>query len=87
VQPAALPVQIASYTFTPSNGTLSGSIWIKNIAYVKVVQLFYSDTTPSFLPQYVFSASYSNSVANGYEVWKFSGTNKVLGAKSQVSFP
>ncbi|KAJ3413138.1 hypothetical protein HDV05_008476 [Chytridiales sp. JEL 0842] len=82
--PTSKEVQISSYTFNPSNGSLSGQIWVRNIAFVKVVQLFYSDASSLFSPEFVFNATYARAAADGYEVWKFEGSSEKLGPKSEI---
>ncbi|KAJ3410352.1 Alpha-amylase A type-1/2 [Chytridiales sp. JEL 0842] len=82
--PTSKQVQISSYTFTPSTGSISGAIWVRNIAFAKVVQLFYSDPTPVFSPNFVFNASYSSTTPSGYEIWRFSGSSARLGPNSQI---
>ncbi|KAH7020490.1 glycoside hydrolase superfamily [Ilyonectria destructans] len=66
----ATQVSLISYTYTDS--TLAGSIKIQNIAYTKVVSVFWAaGSTWMSTP---ISASYSTGPdSTGYETWTFSG--------------
>ncbi|KAL7273623.1 hypothetical protein RUND412_003498 [Rhizina undulata] len=70
LQKRSTQVSLISYTY--SNNVLAGSINIQNIAYDKVVGVYWAvgdswTSTP-------ISASYSVSGSDGYETWVFSGT-------------
>ncbi|KAF3219913.1 hypothetical protein TWF679_010369 [Orbilia oligospora] len=65
-------VQVSLNSYAYSNNILSGSINIQNIAYQKVVSVYWAQGnnwqgTP-------IKAVYSSGPVNGYETWVFSGT-------------
>ncbi|KAF3318176.1 hypothetical protein TWF173_008911 [Orbilia oligospora] len=65
-------VQVSLNSYAYSNNILSGSINIQNIAYQKVVSVYWAQGnnwqgTP-------MKAVYSSGPVNGYETWVFSGT-------------
>ncbi|KAJ3215893.1 hypothetical protein HDU67_010195 [Dinochytrium kinnereticum] len=64
--------RVRSYTF--SNQTLSGEIWVKDLAFTKEVSVVYSGATGNFdNGGGVIQASYKEDGGNGYQVWKFEG--------------
>ncbi|KAF8705364.1 Alpha amylase, catalytic domain, partial [Rhizoctonia solani] len=66
-------VKLQSYTL--NGNSFSGSIYIKNIAYQKVVTVIYSNAANSWVSGQSVSASYSGSISgSNYETWTFSGT-------------
>ncbi|KAJ3139801.1 hypothetical protein HK100_010978 [Physocladia obscura] len=66
-------VEVESYGYT--SGTLSGVIWVQNIAYVKIVQVIYSTTGSNWNNNLnVINATYQASQSNGYETWIFSAS-------------
>ncbi|KAI9024411.1 glucoamylase A precursor [Phycomyces nitens] len=71
---AAVPaseVKLESYTY--SNNVLAGKIYVKNIAYAKVVTVYYSDSSDQW--SYNAAASYSEGISGtNYEYWTFSTT-------------
>ncbi|KAJ3388767.1 glycoside hydrolase 15 protein [Entophlyctis sp. JEL0112] len=70
--PSSTPVQVENYAY---NGEfLSGTIWIENIAYTKVVQVFYSTAASVWSDSQVIAASYQAANSNGYETWTFNGS-------------
>ncbi|KFY94406.1 hypothetical protein V498_03883 [Pseudogymnoascus sp. VKM F-4517 (FW-2822)] len=65
----ATQVSLNSYTFL--NNVLAGSIHVQNIAYTKVVGIYWAvGSTWSSSP---ITASYSAASTTGYETWVFSG--------------
>ncbi|KAJ3272027.1 hypothetical protein HDU76_010961, partial [Blyttiomyces sp. JEL0837] len=72
----ALPtatVQVSSYSYT--NGVLSGTITVKNLAYTKTVSVYYQDGNGVWSTSNYFSASYVGPVAgtsSAFEYWSFS---------------
>ncbi|KAG8710734.1 hypothetical protein FRC09_020951 [Ceratobasidium sp. 395] len=66
-------VQLQNYTLNGS--AFSGNIYIKNLAYTKVVTVTYSNAANSWVSGQSISASYSYSISgSSYELWTFSGT-------------
>ncbi|KAG6914997.1 hypothetical protein DXG01_014011 [Tephrocybe rancida] len=66
-------IQLQNYTLVGQ--TLSGNIYIKNLAYDKVVTAIYSDATNTWVAGQSISASYSYSISgSAYEIWTFTGT-------------
>ncbi|KAJ3194000.1 glycoside hydrolase 15 protein [Entophlyctis luteolus] len=68
--------------------TFSGTIWIKNIAFAKSVQVFYSTMDGVWSDSQNIAAKYSAANANGYETWTFVGWVVSIGqfyVKYQVS--
>ncbi|KAJ3099881.1 hypothetical protein HDU97_002710 [Phlyctochytrium planicorne] len=55
------------------NGIFSGEVQIKNIAYNKVVNLFYSLPDNDFSAGLYLPLNYGSSNADGTETWKFRG--------------
>ncbi|KAJ7924576.1 hypothetical protein B0H13DRAFT_1706548 [Mycena leptocephala] len=75
VPPDSVNVQLQDFTL---NGTLfSGHIFIKNIAFVKLVNVFYSNATdffPSNASVQGIAASFNASIpGTNFETWVFSG--------------
>ncbi|KAI8849815.1 Six-hairpin glycosidase-like protein [Chytridium lagenaria] len=81
--PASGEVVLQTYSFDSDNNQFTGSIWVKNLAFNKVVQVFYSTPTVQWSPSQFVNAAYSRSAANGYEVWSFNAAPASLGAGSQ----
>ncbi|KAJ3094709.1 glycoside hydrolase 15 protein [Phlyctochytrium planicorne] len=77
------PVILQSFSYDADTNVVSGSIWIKNIAFSKAVQGFYSTPTAEWSTTQFFSASYSSPADNGFEVWTFSATPAKFGPGSQ----
>ncbi|KAJ6550275.1 hypothetical protein B0H19DRAFT_1237225 [Mycena capillaripes] len=80
VPPDSINVELQDFTL---NGTLfSGHIYIKNIAFVKLVNVFYSDATdffPTNASEQGIAASFNASIPNtNFETWAFSG---LIGSK------
>ncbi|KAJ3103226.1 Alpha-amylase A type-1/2 [Phlyctochytrium planicorne] len=77
--PTSGNILLQKFSHDPSTGTLSGSLWVNNLAFTKIVRVFYSNpsgtgwTTANFV-----DASYSSSAASNQEVWNFSVTNSAL---------
>ncbi|KAI5793155.1 glycoside hydrolase superfamily [Geopyxis carbonaria] len=65
--------QVSLLTQSYSNNVLSGTINIQNIAYDKVVAVYWA-VGSSWSDSQKISASYSASGSSGYETWTFSGT-------------
>ncbi|CAE6369313.1 unnamed protein product [Rhizoctonia solani] len=66
-------VKLQSYTL--NGNSFSGSIYVKNIAYQKVVTVIYSNAANTWVSGQSVSASYSGSISgSNYETWTFSGT-------------
>ncbi|KAJ3312958.1 hypothetical protein HDU76_002754 [Blyttiomyces sp. JEL0837] len=68
-------VQVANYNYNPQTKTLSGQIEIQNIAYTKVVTVYYKDGNGVWSNSNAVSANYQgplslNGVSN-YEIWGF----------------
>ncbi|KAJ6526784.1 hypothetical protein B0H19DRAFT_1275622 [Mycena capillaripes] len=75
VPPDSVNVLLQDFTL---NGTLfSGHIYVKNIAFVKVVNVFYSSATdffPSNASEQGIAASFNASIpGTNFETWVFSG--------------
>ncbi|KAG8681645.1 glycoside hydrolase 15 protein, partial [Ceratobasidium sp. 423] len=67
--------EIKLQNYTLSGSSFSGYIYIKNIAYAKVVTVIYSNAANSWVSGQSISASYSGSISgSNYETWAFSGT-------------
>ncbi|KAI8138346.1 glucoamylase [Fennellomyces sp. T-0311] len=70
----SVPIKLESYTY--SDNVFAGRIFIRNIAYTKVVKVFWSDESGNWNGNgnYV-DASYSGSISGtNYEYWEFSTT-------------
>ncbi|CAZ83956.1 unnamed protein product [Tuber melanosporum] len=67
----ATQVSLISWTFT--DNVLSGSVRIQNIAYRKVVTVFYA-VGSTWSDSQKISATWSVQGTDGYEIWTFSGT-------------
>ncbi|KAJ3209087.1 glycoside hydrolase 15 protein [Dinochytrium kinnereticum] len=80
--PTSGNVVLQSFSFDEVNGQFSGSIWVKNIAFSKTVQVFYSTPLSTWISTGV-NAVYSAPATNGYEIWTFSATPAGLGPNSQ----
>ncbi|KAI8876733.1 glycoside hydrolase family 15 protein [Backusella circina FSU 941] len=67
-------VKLQSYTY--SGGVLSGTIYVQNIDYTKVVTVIYSDGSGNWNNNgNTISASYSSSISGtNYEYWTFSAS-------------
>ncbi|KAI8849903.1 Six-hairpin glycosidase-like protein [Chytridium lagenaria] len=74
------PVLVKEYSFI--GGSLSGGVWVKNIAFSKSVNIIASSTSGAFEGAST-AASYSSSAANGYELWTFSGSLPNVGGGSK----
>ncbi|RUS24556.1 glycoside hydrolase superfamily [Jimgerdemannia flammicorona] len=72
--PSSAYVQLDYYTYT--NGVFSGQIYIKNVAYSKIVTLYYSTSAGVWnVAGNSISASYSAAISGtSYEYWVFSAT-------------
>ncbi|KAF8462963.1 glycoside hydrolase superfamily [Kalaharituber pfeilii] len=68
----ATQVSLKSYTYT--NGVLSGSINIQNLAFSKVVTVVYAVGTTWTSSQQISAAWSSGPDSAGYEIWSFSGS-------------
>lgn len=83
VPPNSVNVQLQDFAL--SGSTFSGHIYIKNIAFQKVVNVFYSsaaDVWPSNAADQGVKASYSASIAGtDFETWVFSGTVGIAGIR------
>ncbi|KAL5633527.1 hypothetical protein ACGC1H_003875 [Rhizoctonia solani] len=67
--------EVKLQTYTLSGSSFSGSIYVKNIAYTKVVSVIYSNAANTWVSGQSVSASYSSSISgSSYELWTFSGT-------------
>ncbi|KAJ3410997.1 hypothetical protein HDV05_002941 [Chytridiales sp. JEL 0842] len=89
--PNNVPVQLNTVSYDALSSTLSGQIWIQNLAFAKVVELFYSldNTDNTWDTQNQIAASYLRSVQNNYEIWKFEGKTRVplkSGAKFYLKY-
>ncbi|KAJ3334017.1 hypothetical protein HDU76_013092 [Blyttiomyces sp. JEL0837] len=62
-------IQLQSYTFDTSRGLLTASLYVKNLAYNKMIQLFYSNPSGDFSWGLSAQASYIKSIENNYEIW------------------
>ncbi|KAI9487303.1 MAG: glucoamylase glam [Benjaminiella poitrasii] len=71
--PTTSQVKLKSYTYDGS--TLSGQIYIQNIAYTKVVTVIYSDASSNWNNNgNTIAASYTNGISGtNYEYWNFTG--------------
>ncbi|KAJ7312218.1 hypothetical protein DFH08DRAFT_670604, partial [Mycena albidolilacea] len=71
-------VNVQLQDFTLSGNVFSGHIYIKNIAFQKVVNVFYSsaaDVWPSNAADQGVTAAFSASISGtNFETWVFSGT-------------
>ncbi|KAJ3278183.1 glycoside hydrolase 15 protein, partial [Blyttiomyces sp. JEL0837] len=76
-------VVLSDYIYNSTSQTFSGDIWVKNLAYTKNVDVFYSTPSGTWNTAYDISASYSSSEANNYEIWSFSCVGTVAGVGSQ----
>ncbi|KAJ3113879.1 glycoside hydrolase 15 protein [Phlyctochytrium bullatum] len=91
-QPAS-NVAMQSFTWDESTAAISGTIWVKNLAFTKVVKAIYSSPAGNWNNgNNQLTASYKQSVANGFELWTFSataplnlGTNSLLYLKYDVN--
>ncbi|KAJ3358620.1 hypothetical protein HDU91_005161 [Kappamyces sp. JEL0680] len=72
------PLRVASYAFTDSS--LSVVVYIKNIAFDKLVNLYFCDRRG--VCGNVFGCSYTATVASGYETWQCSSTTLANGVSS-----
>ncbi|KAJ3197186.1 hypothetical protein HK101_005465 [Irineochytrium annulatum] len=84
-QPAAsssVNVQLQSFTYDPATNALSGSIWVRNIAFAKTVRLGYSTPGGGSWGNFV-TAAYQQSAAAPFETWTFSATPAGFGSDSQ----
>ncbi|KAG2208697.1 hypothetical protein INT47_007796 [Mucor saturninus] len=72
--PPSSEVKVQSYDY--SGSTLSGKIYIKNIAYAKTVSVIYSDASDNWNNNgNVVAAVYSEGISgSNYEYWTFSGS-------------
>ncbi|KAJ3113880.1 glycoside hydrolase 15 protein, partial [Phlyctochytrium bullatum] len=79
-------VALQQYTFDPVTNAVSGTIWIRNIAFAKVVKAIYSSPQGAWNNNAnQISASYKQSVANNFELWSFTATAPAnLGSGSQL---
>ncbi|KAG5651352.1 hypothetical protein H0H81_008991 [Sphagnurus paluster] len=72
----ALPtanVQLQAYTL--AGNAFSGTIYVKNLAFTKVITVIYSNAAGDWVSGQSVSASYTNSISgSSYEIWSFSGT-------------
>ncbi|KAJ3107783.1 hypothetical protein HDU96_007775 [Phlyctochytrium bullatum] len=75
----AANVILQQFKYNVTSGALSGSIWVNNLAYTKVVKVYYSNTLGSgWNNAYAIDASYTSSSSNNREIWSFSGANQGL---------
>ncbi|KAJ3104477.1 hypothetical protein HDU96_008923 [Phlyctochytrium bullatum] len=81
--PGSNPVRLKSFRFDQATKTFSGEIWIQNIAYAKLVEVFWSTPTLQWTGANGFNASYAGPADNGYETWRFSGTASSADVGSQ----
>ncbi|KAJ3109296.1 glycoside hydrolase 15 protein [Phlyctochytrium planicorne] len=81
--PSSGNVVLQQFTFDADTGAFSGNIWIKNIAFQKVVTVFYSTPSQSWSTAQNVAASYSGPSTNGYELWNFAGTPSSFGPGSK----
>ncbi|KAI8835942.1 Six-hairpin glycosidase-like protein [Chytridium lagenaria] len=81
--PTSGNVVLQQYSYDAETGVFSGSIWIRNIAFNKVVNLFYSTPALAWNTANKVDAAYSGPATNGFEVWSFSSSPAALAAGSQ----
>ncbi|KAJ3111152.1 glycoside hydrolase 15 protein [Phlyctochytrium bullatum] len=77
-------VALISYSFDEVTNSFSGSIWIRNLAFSKVVRAIYSSPDNNWNNNLnAISAQYNRPAANGFEVWTFTANAPAnLGAGS-----
>ncbi|KAJ3094710.1 hypothetical protein HDU97_007651 [Phlyctochytrium planicorne] len=81
--PGSAPIRLKSYSFDPASKSFSGEIWVQNIAYNKLVQVYWSTPKIEFSDALSINATFSKSVDNGYEIWSFNGVAKNIDFGSQ----
>ncbi|KAJ3301019.1 hypothetical protein HDU76_005885, partial [Blyttiomyces sp. JEL0837] len=80
-----IPVQLQSYSFDGTTGSFSASIWVQNLAFDKVIQIFYQDFNGVWATTNFVNAGYSSSTSSGgYEIWNVNAQNVAnIGSGSQ----
>ncbi|KAI8838687.1 hypothetical protein BC829DRAFT_454734 [Chytridium lagenaria] len=69
-------VLLASYSYDSATTKFSGFLWVKNIAFQKIVQVYYSDPKVIWSPTQSVNAVYlAGPDPRGYEYWTFSAEN------------
>ncbi|KAJ3209089.1 hypothetical protein HDU67_006393 [Dinochytrium kinnereticum] len=81
--PGSPPIRMKSYSYNPSDKTFSGEVWVQNLAFNKIVSVFWSTPTIQWAGTNGLNASYVSTDDNGYEVWRFSGAPNTIGVGSQ----
>ncbi|KAJ3098714.1 hypothetical protein HDU97_003773 [Phlyctochytrium planicorne] len=94
--PGSAPVRLKSWSFDPASKAFSGEVWVDskqyrvkkkkkvaNLAFNKVVSVFWSTPTLQWVNTNRLNASYVSSDTNNYEVWRFSGTAPSIDLNSQ----
>ncbi|KAJ3095920.1 hypothetical protein HDU97_006425 [Phlyctochytrium planicorne] len=73
--PLTGPISVVKYSYT--SGVLAGQLYIQNLAYTKVVTVFWQDANGIWATTSAIQASYSSSVpgsGGAFEYWNFSGS-------------
>ncbi|KAJ3118380.1 hypothetical protein HDU96_002222, partial [Phlyctochytrium bullatum] len=82
--PSSGNVVLKDYTWDDATSVISGNIWIRNIAYTKLVKAIYSSPAGVWTASNVINAAYSGPSINGFELWAFTATAPAnLGSGSQ----
>ncbi|KAI8846986.1 Six-hairpin glycosidase-like protein [Chytridium lagenaria] len=82
--PTSGNVVLQSFSYDSESGLFSGNIWIRNLAFAKTVEVFYSTPTGQWVLTNKVNAAYSAPAANNFEVWSFNAPSPAnLGAGSQ----
>ncbi|KAJ3159657.1 hypothetical protein HK101_001029 [Irineochytrium annulatum] len=81
---SSVMVQLDQITFDIATNTLSGLIWVNNVAFEKSVFVGYSTPSGTFGNSLVIAASYSSTAATPFESWSFSLSAPSLGVGSQL---
>ncbi|KAJ3208075.1 Alpha-amylase A type-1/2 [Dinochytrium kinnereticum] len=76
INPTTGNLLLKDFVHDATSGTLSGSIWVRNIAFSKVVRVFYSNPAGAgWAPTNFIEASYASTGTSSQEMWSFSATN------------
>ncbi|KAJ3094711.1 hypothetical protein HDU97_007652 [Phlyctochytrium planicorne] len=81
--PGSAPIRLKSYAFDPASKSFSGEIWVQNIAFNKIVQVYWSTPTLQWAGTNGLNATWVKMADNGYEIWAFNGVANTIDFGSQ----
>ncbi|KAJ3095931.1 hypothetical protein HDU97_006356 [Phlyctochytrium planicorne] len=66
-------VRLKSYSYDPASKTFSGEVWVQNINFNKLVEVYWSSPDIKWSATNTLKANYVSTNINNYEVWSFRG--------------